>query len=285
MDEFKDWRLRELLLDKAPKAAALLLDELPLQRDFFDRVVETIVLAPLVPTEDYPLAPQGLPDGADSNRHMLMVRLAAHSLVRSLARSGFLAFAGMPSEALGVHRRTLESFLDLELLLEKPALVLDYQQLIYEPDRSKSTKNPFYAAKHTLQRQLKDPGFARNKLSPLQQSLADRGQYATLNIGAHAGGFHAITGIGFGGSFGFFDPQIRMVKYMGFRFPWETLQLLDALRPKLTWIDGPTWTATVLDVQKEARVIENAIREADDRPAEVPPWSSLLPLPSQRRST
>jgi hypothetical protein len=282
MDEFKEWRLQELLIERAPKFAKRLLDEHSLQAGFFDWVIESLVIAPISPPEEFVHRPHGLPDGCDSGRYSVMVRLAALSLTRGLARSGFLAFAGLPSEAIGVHRRTIEAILDLELLLDKPDLVIEYERLASEADRKKRTQNYLYKTKERLQSQIKDPNFPRAKLSPLQQSLAERGQDGLLNVGPHSGAFHAATGVGYDGGFGFFDPQSRLVKYMGFRFPWETVQLLDALRPKLTWIDGSKWNATLRAIQAAAREIEGAMRKADGERGAVPPWSSFQPLPSER---
>jgi hypothetical protein len=282
MPDYPDWRLRHLLLDVAPKAAKLLLDQGTLYSDFFDQVVKTLMRAPLVPALDFPLDSRGLPAGEPTDRHRRCVFLAALSLLRTCARSGFLSFGCMHSESIAVHRRTLESLLDLELLIDRPELSIPFEAHALEVERSKRSANAFNVAKSSVQGQIKDPNpkFPLSKLSQLQRALRARSQVGTLDTGPHAGMLHALSGYASDGTFGFFDPRGWHTVRMTFRYAWETLQLVDALHPKLTWIDRATWGASATSLQTQARVIERLILDADKWTGPLPPWSSFHSLPS-----
>lgn len=278
-----DWRLRTLLLKKIPKAAEMLLDVGSLYADFFDHIVDVLMRAPLVPPEGVQHDTKGLPAGEKTEQHHRCVFLAAFGLLRTVTRSGLFAFSCLPAEAIAVHRRTLEAVLDLEFLLDRPDLAAAYEAHAIEGDRITRKNNPFNVAKGRVQSEIKNPDkrFPVAKLSTLQRALRDRADFGMLDAGPHAGPIHAVLGHHEGG-FGFIDPRSWMCVRMAFRCGWEAFQLIDALRPKLTWIATSRWEASATSVQAQARVIEQHVREKDKPHASKPAWSSFHPLPSRR---
>ena len=291
MPDYPDWRLRKLLGD-LPKNADLLFEAASLYWPFFDHVVERLMHAPIVPPEDFVhdtkgfggFAPGDVPPGEPTKQHHRCVFLAALAFIRTLTRSGLLAFCGMPSETLGLHRRTLESLVDIELLVDRPHLAPAYEAHATEGDRAVRRQNLFHNASHNLNSEIKDPNPRRpiDTFTPLQCELRKRGQFGYLDAGPHSGMFHAAMGFR-EDVFCFLDPRSWLIAMLTYRCAWEAFQLCDALVPKLAWIDGAKWDATAANVQEQARVIERHINESNQWSGPLPPWSSFQPLPSKSR--
>jgi hypothetical protein len=215
--------------------------------------------------------PHGEP-GSDAEAHSYCLHLMTGAVLRSLARSGFLAFAGLPIEAIGVHRRTVESLLQIELLVDDPALAIHCWRLTQTYDKGRR-KNLFYMRAKAASSVVNNPQQDPASLSPLQRELHRSANDSGLNLGPHAGLQHGFLGKGKGLPFEAFHPFDvgSDVGTYAWRCAAQTLKLVTALLPKLHWVDQPKWRAAIADLEPRSAVIEtrDRARRGTSQPAEM----------------
>lgn len=306
--ESKQWTL-ESLLEQLPTIARKSRDRWPHHCTFFEAAVEALRTAPFPPPSQLlqelmiesatatdaasgrsPVDP-GSPEWSrrhwptpqmptdDRSAQLFCVQQATWAALRSMARSGFFAIAGLQVESLGCHRRTREALVHLELLVDDITLARPYWDHARETTREKRTANAFFKATERANSQIGNPQFPRSKHTALRRALADRASFGLLNAGPHAGALHGVSGFA-AGAYGFFDTISENGPRYAFVFAYETLQLTNLLMPKLSWIEQPAWAQSFACFRKAAQEIEREDRNSDRMESvPLPPWSSFVDAP------
>jgi len=225
--------------------------------------------------------PGGEP-GSDEEAQSYCLNLMTISVVRSFARSGYLAFIGLPTVGVGEHRRTVEAMLQIELLADQPELALECWRLASQHTTKERKANLFRQRADRIQQAISNrQNYPDAGLTPLQLLMRRSAEDAGLHLGPHAGVHHGAAGKA-PGIVSPFDVAHEEVGMFAWRFAAQLRTLVDVLSAKLSWIDASAWRRASSELQKRSSDIEAADeRRRGLKPTPRPPWSSLpdVPLP------
>lgn len=216
--------------------------------------------------------PNGEP-GSEAEAQSYCLHLLTAGALRSLARSGLLAFAHLPLESVGIHRRMIETLLQIELLVDEPALAIDCWRLGLQMTPKDRKANPFLKrADEAWKRPNNLQNYKDADLTPLQRMLRCSNEDAALHLGPHAGVQHGISGMEDVGVHSFFDVRHRDVGIFAWRCATQMIKLCQVLIPKLRWVDCAKWEQAVDPLLRQSACIERADRARHGRPGKAP-WS------------
>ncbi len=224
--------------------------------------------------------PDGLP-GSDEEAQSYSLNLLTGSALRSLCRSGYLALCGLPLESVGVHRRTIETLLQIDVLVDDISLSRPCCGLAFSGDRKNRKQNEFYRAMARRTQVINNLQVPETDLTPLERELRRSANDAGLHLGPHAGLQHGVAGkrwdkVNALNEFDPFDVGQTEVGPFLWRYAAQTWRLCTVLLPKLDWVDSDKWLAASPSLEDMSAQIETQDRERRKDPSDgTTPWSNL----------
>lgn len=243
------------------------------QREAGPRLIVPSYLATSLSSSLYPNDEPGSEQEAQS----YCLHLLTMGALRSLVRAGYMALCGLTLEALGAHRRTRETILQIEVLLTTPGIGLDCWRLSRQHSTRLRKRNPFLQAANAATHRISNKqNYDDSDLTPLELRLRQSSDDAGLHLGPHAGIHHGLMGKAEKNQFCLFDRGIRSAGVALWRFASETRQLVSIMAQSATWMDRPRWAAESAPLQERSASLE--LQDRKERGLMDPsktPWTDL----------